>query len=480
MTQYTTVSGSFRDPNGFLYLVEGELYRQVNSKYRLQYDHLLNSGLIADLLEDGLLVEHEEADLALAATSEAYRVLKPVKLPFVSYPFEWSFGQIKAAALLTLSILRRALDHNMVLKDASAYNVQFLGTRAVFIDTLSFELYKEGAPWVAYRQFCQHFLAPLALMRHLDVRLAQLYQTNIDGIPLDLANAMLTVSARLRPSIATHISLHARAQHRFSGKDAPWKKARPLRVSRLGFEGIVRNLESTIKGLHWQPQQSEWSDYYSDTNYSKAAMASKRRLVAEFLSTAGRQPLVIDLGSNTGEFSTIANQHADYVVAVDVDCATVEAHYRNLLSSNCDDILPLRIDLTVPSPGIGWANAERPAFQDRAADSTVIVLALVHHLAIANNVPLERVAGFLAGFAKLLIVEFIPKSDSQVQRLLASREDIFPRYTRECFEADFSRLFTILTSERIAECERTIYLMERRSLEPKAKHLHLRGDESLP
>ena len=462
MTKYTTVDGSFRDPDGFLYRVGGELYRQVNSQYRPEYDLLVDSGLVANLFEDGLLVKHNEADLNFAATSDAYRVLKSVELPFVSYPFEWSFGQLRAAALLTLTILRRSLDHGMILKDASAYNVQFLGARAVFIDTLSFERYKEGAPWVAYRQFCQHFLAPLALMSHVDVRLAQLYQTNIDGFPLDLTNTLLPLGAKLHPSIAMHITLHARAQRRYS--DAGTKRRVPeRRVSRMGLQGIVQSLESAIRRLKWRAPETEWGDYSSEASYAGNAISSKRRLLADFLAAVGRRRLALDLGSNKGDFSAIAARHADYVVAMDMDPVAVELHFRLLSSSGREDILPLRMDLTIPSPGIGWRNKERLSLGDRAKDATVIALALIHHLAIGNNVPLPRIADFLSHYAKDLVVEFVPKSDPQVKRLLATRKDIFPHYTQEHFERVFSILFNIRRTESIDNSERTLYLMERRN-----------------
>ena len=462
MTEYKAIGGSFRDPNGFLYRVGDRLYRQVNSQYRPEYDHLVDSGLLAGLFEDGLLVKHDETDSTFAATSDAYRVLKPVELPFVSYPFEWSFGQLKAAALLTLTLLRRALDHGMILKDASAYNVQFLGAHALFIDTLSFERYKEGTPWVAYRQFCQHFLAPLALMSHVDVRLAQLYQTNIDGLPLDLTSRLLPFGAKLQPSIAMHITLHARSQRRYSNAGSKPRFAEH-RVSRMGLQGIIQSLESAIRKLKWRLPKTEWGDYSSEASYTVNAVSSKRRLLADFLAAVEHRKLAIDFGSNKGEFSAIAARYVDYVVAMDMDPVAVERHYRSLSSRGSNNVLPLRIDLTVPSPGIGWANKERASLADRAKDATVIALALVHHLAIANNLPLARIADFLSHFAKHLVIEFVPKSDPQVKRLLATREDIFPHYTQEYFEREFSILFSIRRTEPIDGSERTLYLMERRN-----------------
>ncbi|MCK4351645.1 MAG: SAM-dependent methyltransferase, partial [Candidatus Krumholzibacteria bacterium] len=232
----TKHSGSFRDPNGFLYFKDGILYRQINGGYREEYELLIRSGLYDDLSRDGLLVRHEEVDDSLALTDGAFRVIRPELVPFVSYPYEWSFGQLKEAALLTLAIQKKALEAGMSLKDATAYNVQFAGFRPLFIDTLSFELYQEGRPWVAYRQFCQHFLAPLALMSYTDIRMNQLARIHIDGVPLDLASRLLPWKTRLRFSIFTHVHLHARYQRRYEGSP---KKPVGRNVSRNSHLGLI-------------------------------------------------------------------------------------------------------------------------------------------------------------------------------------------------------------------------------------------------
>ncbi|MXY53417.1 MAG: SAM-dependent methyltransferase [Gammaproteobacteria bacterium] len=390
------------------------------------------------------------------------RVLRPTIVPFVSFPYEWSFSQLKVAALLTLSIMRRSLEREMVLKDASAYNVQFLGSRPIFVDTLSFERYVVGEPWVAYRQFCQHFLAPLVLMSRVDLRLGQLAQTNIDGIPLDLATALLPGRSKLRPGIATHLVLHANVQKRFAKSTRSKTASHRAKVSRVGLQAIVNSLESTIKGLRVGNVETEWKDYAAEDSYSAAAAAAKRRLVGEFLANIGRSDLVLDLGANKGDFSVLASKHADYVVAVDMDPAVLDILHAQLAATDNRQILPLRVDLAVPSPAIGWDNTERPAFKERTPDATVLALAVLHHMAIGNNVPMRHIAKFLSGFARNLIVEFVPKSDPQVQRLLGAREDVFPRYSRECFEADFGAYYGIRRRQLIDASDRTLYLMERR------------------
>jgi len=206
------VSGSFRDPSGFLFYLNGQIYRQINTEYQQEYELLMHSGLYDELCSQKMLVPHEEVSQDLALNDKAYKVIQPHQLPFISYPYEWSFSQLKDAALLTLSIQQMSLKKDMVLKDASAYNIQFFQCRPVFIDTLSFERYDEGTPWCAYRQFCQHFLAPLALMSRTHIGLNQLLRLYIDGIPLDIASSLLPLSSKLNFSLGLHIHLHAKSQ----------------------------------------------------------------------------------------------------------------------------------------------------------------------------------------------------------------------------------------------------------------------------
>lgn len=454
------VAGSFRDPNGFMFRREGQLYRQVNRQYREHYERLMESGLYESLVNKGLLIPHKEVSLSLAVTGEAYKVLRPTQVPFISHPYEWSFSQLQDAALLTLRVQQRALEAGMVLKDASAYNVQFWEGRPVLIDTLSFETYREGEPWVAYRQFCQHFLAPLALMSYVDVRLSELLRVHLDGIPLDLTSRLLPARTRLNFALATHIHWHAKAQRRYAGEAI--QAARPPRkMSRTAFLGLMDNLSSTVRKLKWQPQGTEWESYYEITNYSDAAFQAKRELVAAFLAQINPRPrLAWDLGANTGVFSRVAAEQGLLTISWDIDPAAVEKHYRALRAQGETRILPLLVDLTNPSPALGWAHTERASLLDRAPADVTLALALIHHLAISNNLPLPKLARFFRQTGRFLIIEFVPKRDSQVQKLLASREDIFPHYTQEDFERAFATAFTIRAGESIPETERTLYLME--------------------
>ena len=468
MTTAQRLASSFRDPSGFVYQRDGVLLRQVNAVYAPHLAALEESGLLAELVDAGLLVAHRDRPLADAASEGAVRVLEPVRVPFVSYPYCWSFSQLRDAALLTLDVQRRALARGMTLKDASAYNVQFVGTRPVLIDTLSFERLRPGAPWVAYRQFCQHFLAPLALMSLVDVRLGLLLRQFMDGVPLDLASRMLPWRSRLRPGLLMHVHLHASSQRRHadtSGAGADAKGAKPaaaVSVSLAGLNGLVDSLEGAVRGLSWNAAGTEWADYETQHGYEAASHETKRQLVAAQLAVA-KPRVVWDLGANTGTFSRVAlDAGAERVVAFDVDPAAVDRAYRRLAEAKEQRILPLVMDLTNPSPSLGWAHAERPSLAARADADCVLALALVHHLAIGNNVPLPDIAAFLARLAPWVVLEFVPKEDPQTQRLLRSREDVFGAYDARGFEQAVAPYFDIVRRDAVSGTDRTLYLLRRR------------------
>lgn len=458
-TEDRRTPGSFRDPSGFVFERDGALYRQVNLAYRADYDQTVASGLDRALIDQGWLIPHREVDEEPSDPRASYKILQPDRVPFISYPYEWCFGQLKAAALLTLAVQKKAMTHAMSLKDASAFNVQFLGGRPIFIDTLSFETYRAGEPWVAYRQFCRHFLAPLALMSRCDVRLNQLFRPSLDGIPLDLASRLLPWRSRLNPRLLIHVHLHARVERAFSGGD---RLAKPRPFSRGALLGLIDSLERTVEGLHWKPSGTEWAEYYDETNYSDAATARKIALVGEILDDL-HPTTVWDLGANTGRYSRLATDRGASTVAFDVDPACVERNYRDVVAEGRTDLLPLWIDLANPSPALGWDHHERASLIDRGPADLALALALVHHLAISGNIPLDRIALFLKRACRSLVIEFVPKEDSQVQRLLRSREDVFPDYHRDGFESAFAEHFAIQRAEPIVDSTRTLYLMRARS-----------------
>jgi hypothetical protein len=455
-----SLGASFRDPSGYLFERDGELFRRVRRSYADHYEHLMESGLYTELVERGLLIPHESVDEPRESNTDldSYLTLKPERVDFVSYPYEWSFSQLRDAALLTLQVQQTALRFGMTLKDASAFNVQFHHGAPVFIDTLSFEIYQPDTPWVGYRQFCQHFLAPLALTSYCDVRLAKLLRVCLDGVPLDLARTLLPRRAWLNIHLFMHIKMHAGYQDRYQ---AVTEKVKVRPIPKKSLTNLLTALETAVEKLRWKAAGTEWADYYDGDSYSEAADEQKHRIVAGYLDRA--QPAdVWDLGANTGKYSRLATQRGIRTLAFDVDPACVDRNYRQLRDEGETHLLPLLLDLSNPSPALGWAHDERASLVDRGPADLVMALALIHHLAISNNVPLGRVADWFARLTRRLIIEFVPKNDPKVQQLLANRADVFADYTKEGFESAFARRFETEDRSPIPDSGRVLYLMRRR------------------
>lgn len=452
----TLEQSSFRDRDAFVFYIDGFVYRQINNSFKRHYDMLMESGLYAELLGKRLILEHEEVNVCSPRMESAYKVLMPAKVPFISYPYEWCFSQLKDTALLTLEIQMLSLEKGMSLKDASAYNVQFRGSEPVFIDTSSFEAYTEDRPWAAYGQFCRHFLAPLLLMAYKDERLVHLLKSFIDGIPLDFAAKLLPAGAALKPMVFMNIMMHSHYESKMSGRpDA----AREAYLSKKRLYQLMESLSAFIYRLHRKAKHSEWADYVTDNTYSALAAASKKNIVEELLKKVLPRS-VWDLGSNTGEYGRIAAQLGIETMSMDFDFETVEKNYLSCRAGRQKNILPLFIDILNPSPGIGWDNSERRMLKARENPDAIMALALIHHLSISGGITLEMAACFFRNLCRCLIIEFVPCSDKMVQRMLADGDFSGRIYTREDFELHFGRSFYIIGKYDIEDSDRSIYLME--------------------
>lgn len=456
-TGFKAHSSSFRDPDGFIFKQNDTIYRCVNASMgsdgHKDYEKLMSSGLYKELMEKRLLVRHEETD-EINMPPDCKYILKPEFLPFISYPYEWSFGQLQQAARLTLDILTTSLDYGMILKDASAYNVTWHKGKPIFIDTLSFTAYQEGQAWLGYRQFCSHFLAPLALMQYTNVGLQKLLQTNLDGIPLDLASSLLPWRTRLSVGMGIHMHMHARSQKKYAGV----RKKVSVKVPLKTLRNLAISLLNVVDGLKPRKADTEWGGYYNDTNYSPEQQQEKEKIISTWVDNSDANT-VFDLGANDGTFSRVAAQSASLVISADIDPMAVQANYVRCRTDAEARILPLLLDITTPSPGIGWLCRERESIFDRLKPDLGMALALIHHLAIGANLPLNMIMEAFARLAPRWIVEFVDKPDSQVQRLLANREDVFPNYTQSDFEAVAAESFHIEAKHPICDMYRTLYLL---------------------
>lgn len=451
---------SYKDPDGSVIFRNGTIYRLIYSSYKGHFDNLINTGLYEELRVSGMLVEHKEASIEEISAGEIksiYKVLKPELITFVSYPYEWSFSQLKSAALLTLEIQLKALEKNMWLKDANCYNVQFKGIEPVFIDTSSFENYTENAPWPAYGQFCRHFLGPLLLHEYGMPELCDLALSNPEGIPLKIISYSLPRKTRLNLFIYLHIHYHAKLETKFKG-DSSFKKKK-LALSKNRLIALILHLKSGIEKLEIKKGASEWSDYYENFSYNDENFIQKKNAVVSFIESV-KPSRLLDMGCNEGEFSLLCSEKVNYIVAADSDAVVINNLAVKLKQKQIKNILPLVINISHPSPGIGLLNKERSSFNERACFDGILALALVHHLAIGSNIPFELMAKQFAAMSSHLLIEFVPKDDSQAQKLLITKKDIYETYTLENFLKGFSLFYEVKDQFKLSNSNRILFRMQ--------------------
>jgi ribosomal protein L11 methylase PrmA len=446
---------SYRDPCGFVFQHSGTVYRAVLPAGKADYEMLMQSGLYQKLVDTGLMIGHEELqDTALQ--SGAYKILKPQQLSFWTYPYEWSFHQLKDAALLTLKLITTGLKHGMMLKDANSYNIQFVGGKPMLIDSLSFETYEEGQPWQAFNQFCQHFLYPLLVFQKCPELSPAMLMAYPDGLTASLTVSLLPWSSRISWNNQLYVYLAAAVGE---------KQGRAKTAYRISKQKILQNvaqLKGYIQGLEPKKEKTAWNNYYGETILSDAYLENKKTVVAEVLKGL-RPERIVDAGCNTGAFSFIAASAASEVIAFDFDAASIDMLYLQARQRGIANLQMLVADITNPSPALGWHNAERSSLKERLEDADmVLALALVHHLALAKNIPLSFISSFFASLTgKWLLIEFVPKSDPKAQLLLQSRRDIFEGYTKEHFEAVLRQEFTIEREIQLLHSDRVLYLLKK-------------------
>lgn len=446
---------SFRDPSGHIYVESGVVLRRINPSYFPQFKMLMESGLYAFLSDANMLVKHE-----LIEESTERKIIRPDQISLITYPYEWCFSQLKDAAILTLSTHLAALNHGMVLKDATAFNIQFVNGKPLFIDTLSFDFYHDNDPWVAYGQFCRHFLAPLLLMKYVAPDLNRLQALYLDGVPLEYASSMLPLKTHFISQIKMNIHMHAKALQKHKEKFISTKKPR-LAVS--AHKNIIKSMIGFISELDFSIR-SEWGTYYDFTNYEDDAFKFKEQIVSDWIKKCGTKKLW-DIGGNNGHFARLVKESCDLIVCTDIDPVAVDNNYRECRRCNEQSIVPLVVDYTNPPSSLGFDNAERFDFFTRMKKlqlDCVLALALIHHLSISNNCSFEMLAGSFNQFADDLIIEFVHPTDSWAEKLLKSKREsrhLFDFYNKENFEAAFCRFYRIVESVAVPSSERTLYLM---------------------
>jgi len=458
--------GSFRDPSGGIFEADARIFRFLTGESAADFEAFLNSGLYQQLTASGAVVESTR--VGLSAEPELYEVADDTQLivehpriPFISYPYEWPFEMLRAAGELQIDLTKRAFDAGYSVKDATPYNVQFHGAKPVFIDVASFEPRKPGTAWRAYSQFCRMFLNPLLLQSATGVPFQPWLRSAIDGIDVEQLGPLLPMGRKLRPKTFVDVVLQSWLNKRFGNNEALLRKVATQQVSDKTVAAMIDRAAKQLHGLKRKGGKTVWGDYETGkTHYSSTAERFKEQFVREKLTEA-KPSVTWDLGCNAGQYSLIAADASDYVIAMDFDELAVGRLYERIAGKRTN-ILPLIVDLTNPSPGQGWAGKERKALLDRGHADWALALALVHHLAIGGNVPLHYIAEWLAQAADNVVLEFVPKSDPMVKRLLLTREDVFSDYTPLGFEHSIAPYFSVCERVAIPESDRLLYVLSRR------------------
>jgi hypothetical protein len=447
--------GSFRDPASRVLWQGDRVLRALTPQGWADWQALSQSRLFKEWTAAGHLVETTPVD------GPQPPLLEHQRIPFWSYPYEWSFSMLADAARLQLELLTAALTEELTLKDATPYNIQFRGSRPVFIDIGSFRPYPAGEPWLGYGQFCRTFLYPLLVQAHAGVPFQPLLRASLDGISAPLARALLDGRKLLNPGVLVDVALQARAE-------ASWQnRATDLReeIKQAGFsaEMISRNLtrlRKVVDRTRWEPPPSAWSEY-AGCGHVASQRQAQTEMVAAIAGQRNRQ-LVWDLGANDGHFARVAAPHAEWVVAVDGDEVVIEHLYRSLRQEGPVNILPLVANLADLSPGWGWRGRERRSFEERARPDLVLMLAVIHHLVISANLPLGEVIDWLASLHCEVVFEWVPPSDPMARRLMLNKrpDEIHPDYDEESLRRLIDRYFEVRLDQPI-EGRRLFHLTPR-------------------
>lgn len=449
---------SYRDRDGFVVVDGQSVKRYVQSVYADTYEHLLRSGLYDRLVDEGSFIPHKEIQPDTLSERAYYKILEPQWIPFISLPYEWTASQWKEALLLFLRINRTSLQYGMILKDATPFNFCFYNGRCILFDTLSFEMYEEGAPWVAYRQFCENFLGPFALVCFNDVRWAGMLQTAINGWPLSFVSKNLPLRTWFNPVILMHIHLHAGVSARKTGAYESDRKI----FSKEKLLLLWGMIEKAVQKWKYQPPRPVWQAYYDTGILSEEYLTSKIAVVTNWIEKITVSN-VIDLGANNGVFSSIASLHAERVLAIESDHACVEQIRKNINAAETHNIETVLADITMPAPATGWENEERFSLLQRIHCDLLMALAVIHHICIGSNVPLVFTARLFAKItSRYLLIEFVPRNDPKVTAMLANRKDIFSDYTEEFFLSAYQQYFKLLDTAACDASDRKLYLWEKK------------------
>ena len=462
--------GSFRDPSGYVFFFQDSIYRTLDSASFSLVQQLEREGILGDLATQGYLIPTK----VISQANPLYRTLKEhlpheqhflhhEKIPLISYPYEWSFSMLNDAAKLQLELQLTLLEKGYSLKDASAFNVQFVHCRPVFIDIPSIEKPRRKDVWIAYGQFCQMYLFPLLLKRYRHISTKGYFLNSINGLSVEEVYHIFGTWGSLKPALLIDVLLQYHFQKSSSHKTSALKQK--LSQGESSTTSQVINLTRVLKKIEKISSERKptghWIDYINKSTYSIEAETEKVNYIKEFLKKHSPHT-VLDLGCNTGRYSLLASEAGAKVIAIDSDHDSVDLLYQHAKREQAS-VLPLWVDIANPSPALGFRNQERKSFMERMKCDALLALALIHHLLITSRIPLEAICELFYDLTtSYVVVEFIEREDEMFQTLLALREDIYGHITRDLFLATFGKKFDLISQYNLSNTKRTLFTFKKK------------------
>jgi len=452
--------GSFRDPAGKVFYSNGKVYRELSETGIERYQFIKNKNLIKDLIDKEYLINTNECekDKLDFKIDEKKIYLEHEKIDFISYPYEWSFTQLKDAAIFHLDFQIYLIEKGIKLIDASAFNIQFKNNKPIFIDVLSLCEYKDGEYWYAHKQFCENFLNPLILSSKKGIDFNNWFRGNLEGIHTRDLAPLLNFKDLFSPTVFFHVyllnKLDEKSKKEPKKTDEKLKKAKSL--SKKNYLNLLTQLKNYITNLKNKKRITNWDGYSDKNTYDETEEKIKLEIIKNFVDE-NKPNFLADLGCNEGKFSEYASKVNNIkVIGIDFDLNVLDKAFLKAKKEN-KNFFPIYADFSNPSNNLGWNGLERKSLVERSKFDGVIALALIHHLVIAKNIPLSQVLNWLTTFAPKGLIEFVPKDDPTIKIMLKLKGDIFPEYNESNFREKLSTFAKIKKISEVTKSKRKIY-----------------------
>jgi hypothetical protein len=455
-------AGSFRDPAARVFYEGDRVLRGLSVEGAADDLAARQAGVVDALVSAGTLIHNWRVDdVAVPTGVPSAAVVESTRLPFVSYPQEWSFSMLRDAALATLDANLLALESGFILKDASAFNVTFDGMRPVIIDASSLERFPGRGVWNAYGQFCDHFLAPLLLEAHGGYPVSRSLTGTVVGVPIADLAALFRGRSRLAKGVFTHVRMRARVERRARDLDTSARtEVGAMTLPREAIAASMSKMRTLVTGLTGSAA-STWADYERGLPYDDRGIEIKETFVAGAGAGAKRKALALDVGANAGRFTKLLSSEFERVLAIDVDPGAVDALYQLEGDRVRARVTPLVVDITNPTPSFGWRSRERRAFFDRAQPDFSTWLAVLHHLCLGTGIPLPEVLDLVHAVGPEAVVEFVDPADPMARHITATRRDPLHEYSLAAFESGVAARFDVVAAESVSP-SRSLFHLRRR------------------